>query len=115
VRLSELGKGASAVVQSVDPIAPVDLIAARLRDIGFVPGEHIRVVTLGPLGAEPMLVQVGYTRFALRRAEAARIRVSLRQVDALLEDGSMVLPRVALLEDGSIVLRRGALIEDSAP
>jgi ferrous iron transport protein A len=108
VRLSELGKGASAVVCSVEQIAPVDLIAARLRDIGFVPGEHIRVVTLGPLGAEPILVQVGYTRFALRRAEAARIQVSTRQ-----DESSMVLPRSALLEDAPMVLPRGALLEDA--
>ena len=29
----------------------------------------------GPIGAEPLLVQVGFTRFALRRSEAARIRL----------------------------------------
>jgi hypothetical protein len=32
-------------------------------------------VAAGPLGAEPLLVQVGFTRFALRRAEAARVRL----------------------------------------
>ena len=33
----------------------------------------------GPLGAEPLLVQIGFTRFALRRAEAARVRVAPRR------------------------------------
>jgi ferrous iron transport protein A len=46
-----------------------------LRDLGFVRGEAVRMVTHGPLGAEPLLVQIGFTRFALRRAEAARVRV----------------------------------------
>ena len=30
---------------------------------------------MGPVGREPLLVQVGYTRFALRRSEAARVQV----------------------------------------
>ena len=33
----------------------------------------VRLVGRGPIGADPLLVQVGYTRFALRRNEAARI------------------------------------------
>jgi len=43
-------------------------------------GEAVRVVAGGPVGGEPLLVQVGFTRFALRRSEAARIRI--RQEDA---------------------------------
>ena len=35
------------------------------------------VVAAGPVGAEPLLVQIGFTRFALRRTEAARIEVSV--------------------------------------
>ena len=45
-----------------------------------LPGEQVEVVAAGPLGAEPLLVQVGFTRFALRRTEAARVR--LRTVGA---------------------------------
>jgi ferrous iron transport protein A len=33
------------------------------------------LVARGPLGADPLLVQIGYTRFALRRAEASRVQV----------------------------------------
>jgi ferrous iron transport protein A len=29
----------------------------------------------GPFGADPLLVQIGFTRFALRRSEAARIHL----------------------------------------
>ncbi|MEP6939760.1 MAG: FeoA domain-containing protein [Rudaea sp.] len=73
--LSELAMGASATVLQVEDNGPDDAIAQRLRDLGFVAGEPVRVVALGPLGADPMLVQIGYTRFALRRAEAARVRI----------------------------------------
>ena len=75
VRLSELALGAGATVHEVEDAKPGDAIARRLRDLGFVRGEPVRVVAQGPVGAEPLLIQIGYTRFALRRAEAARIRV----------------------------------------
>lgn len=77
MRLSELPRGATAIVDEVESLRAEDAIAKRLRDIGFVKGEPVRIVAHGPLGAEPVLVQVGYTRFALRRSEAARIRVAL--------------------------------------
>jgi len=46
-----------------------------LRDLGFVDGEPVRVVAVGPLGADPLLIQIGSTRFALRRSEAHRVTV----------------------------------------
>jgi ferrous iron transport protein A len=82
MRLSELGKGTAAVVEDVESVREGDAIAQRLRDIGFAPGEPVRIVALGPLGAEPLLVQVGYTRFALRRSEAQRVRVALAEEGA---------------------------------
>jgi ferrous iron transport protein A len=75
MRLIDLPRGASAIVRIVEDIVPADPIAGRLRDLGFVPGEPVRVVAHGPIGADPLVVQVGFTRFALRRAEAARVRV----------------------------------------
>ena len=77
VRLSELQKGIAALVQAVEDATPSDAIAQRLRDLGFVKGEPVKVVALGPIGADPVLVQVGYTRFALRRSEAARVHIEL--------------------------------------
>jgi ferrous iron transport protein A len=75
MRLTDLPRGTSATVHAVEDVAPADPIAGRLRELGFVPGEPVRVVAHGPIGADPLVVQVGFTRFALRRAEAARIRV----------------------------------------
>jgi len=75
VRLSDLSKGTAAVVDRVDDAHANDAIAQRLRDLGFVDGEAVRVVACAPLGADPLLVQIGFTRFALRRAEAARVSV----------------------------------------
>lgn len=73
--LTELPWRTPAIVESVEDQGPQDNIARRLRELGFVQGEAVEVVAKGPLGAEPLLVQVGFTRFALRRAEAARVRL----------------------------------------
>jgi ferrous iron transport protein A len=75
VRLCDLPKGASAVVERVEDVQANDPIAQRLRDLGFVEGERVKLVAQGPVGADPLLVQIGYTRFALRRSEAARVTV----------------------------------------
>jgi ferrous iron transport protein A len=75
MRLTDLSKGTTALVERVEDIQLPDPIAQRLRDLGFVPGEPVRVVARAPWGADPLLVQIGSTRFALRRAEAQRVSV----------------------------------------
>jgi len=81
LKLSELPHRTAATVETVDDQAPNDTIARRLRELGFVAGERVEVMAAGPVAAEPLLVQVGYTRFALRRSEAARVRVALLRGD----------------------------------
>ena len=73
--LTDLPRRTLAVVDSVQEHGNNDNIARRLRELGFVAGEQVEVVAYGPLGSEPLLVQVGFTRFALRRSEAARVQL----------------------------------------
>lgn len=47
----------------------------RLMEIGFLPGETVRPLARGSLGGDPLAVRVGRSTFALRRHEAALIRV----------------------------------------
>ena len=75
LKLSDLPRRRAATVEAVDDLTANDAIARRLRELGFVPGERVEVMATGPISAEPLLVQVGFTRFALRRSEAARVRV----------------------------------------
>ena len=75
--LSQLPVGNEARVLAVTPQGDADAIATRLLDLGFVPGEVVRCVALAPFGGDPLLVQVGFTRFALRTSEAARIAISV--------------------------------------
>ena len=96
MRLTELPRRKAAHVESVEDRAPNDAIARRLRELGFVAGEQVEVLATGPLGAEPLLVQVGFTRFALRRAEAERVRIRVdvavvgARVEVRIEDREVV-------------------------
>lgn len=77
MRLSDLARHASATVRAIEATSVGDPIARRLAEIGFVPGETVRLIATGPVSGDPIVVQVGFTRFALRRAEAARVEVEL--------------------------------------
>lgn len=74
--LLDLPTGGTAIVAAVHDAHANDAIARRLRELGFVAGESVRVVTRGPFGGDPLLVQIAGTRFALRRVEAARVQLA---------------------------------------
>jgi ferrous iron transport protein A len=46
-----------------------------LAEIGFLPGERVTVVSRSPWGGDRMVVRVGQSTFALRRAEAVCVHV----------------------------------------
>lgn len=83
VPLTQLEPGTDAVVGEVcPPAAPQDRdLILRLIEIGFVPGERVRVIARGQPGNEPIAVRLGHTTFALRRFEAAFIQVEPEAVD----------------------------------
>lgn len=47
-----------------------------LEEIGFLPGESVTVLARARPGDDPLVVRIGCSTFALRRAEAACIEVS---------------------------------------
>jgi ferrous iron transport protein A len=49
-------------------------VSRRLMELGFVPGERIRMLKRGLPGG-PLAVKVGQSTFALRRFEAALISI----------------------------------------
>lgn len=81
-RLSELGRGVEAVIAAVvdDGTAMGDAnystVARRLRELGFVPGAHIKVLARMWPGNEPIAVRVAGATFALRRFEAEKVSVT---------------------------------------
>ena len=73
--LSDMELGQAATIIDVTEESADDSIARRLRDLGFIKGEEVKLVTYGPLGRDPLLVQIGFTRFAIRVSEASRVEV----------------------------------------
>lgn len=79
VPLSNLRPGTAGTVAEV--LAPATVhdepLLRRLAEIGFLPGEPVRVLARAH-GAEPIAVRIGRSTFALRRLEAAFIQVEPR-------------------------------------
>jgi len=76
--LDTLPVGKSATVIHLAPAASNGQgadVSRRLMELGFVPGERIRVLKRGVPGGEPIAVKVGQSTFALRRFEAALISI----------------------------------------
>ena len=75
--LTDLANGAHATVQRV-VAASADVDEATLRrlgELGFLPGEPLRLLRRGPGGREPLAVLIGETMFGLRLLEAQCIEV----------------------------------------
>jgi ferrous iron transport protein A len=75
--LAMLKKGDCATVIGLATIEGAEGLAmkTRLMELGFIPGEHIRVVAESFPGRDPIAVRVGNTTFALRRHEAEIIQI----------------------------------------
>jgi len=76
--LGMLAKGESAIVAGLAAEPCPDLRAARLRllELGFVPGETVRVMARAFPAGDPLAVRIGNSTFALRRHEAALVRLA---------------------------------------
>lgn len=46
-----------------------------LEELGFVGGEHVSVLARALPGGDPLVVRIGQSTFALRRAEAACVQL----------------------------------------
>lgn len=69
--LDTLAAGLPAVVRSITAPPTAPEWAQWLDEIGFFPGERVMVMARGLPGGDPLVVRVGNSTFALRRAEAA--------------------------------------------
>ena len=65
-------------VAAADSATPAEL-GRRLAELGFLPGEAVRIVAKGLLAKAPIAVRIGTGTFALRLFEAACIRVCPEQ------------------------------------
>lgn len=70
--LSDLITQQRAIVSKVQGTS---LLSNRLEILGFAPQVKIQIITKGIFGGDPILVQIGSSRFALRKSEAQCIHV----------------------------------------
>ena len=77
IALTDLANGQRGVIVRVQATRPPanEATVQRLGELGFLPGEPVRLMRRGPGGREPIAVQVGDTLFALRHAEACCVEV----------------------------------------
>lgn len=85
IALTELRRGESATVEGLcdaadrsttgNEVARDPGLLQRLRDLGFINGARCEVIARMWLGSGPIAVRVGGSTFALRRIEAAAVRV----------------------------------------
>ena len=68
--------GCAMVVQRVQPPDFSPEWARWLEEIGFLPGERVMLMARALPGGDPLVVRVGQSTFALRRAEAACVQVT---------------------------------------
>ena len=73
--LDRISLGQMFVVQKVSGAGMPPEWERWLEEIGFVAGEHVRLMARGFPGGDPMVVRIGQSTFALRRAEAACVHV----------------------------------------
>lgn len=102
LELAQLRRGQIATVSGLVESAAIDSgrdasqsLVTRLRDLGFVPGARCEVVARMWLGGDPIAVRIGGSTFALRRAEAAAVRVEISASharDAVTRAGSSAVP-----------------------
>ena len=71
----ELERDATVIAVRSNGEFPVELLR-RLNEIGFLPGERVRIIARGRFGGTPLAVRVGTSTFALRRIEAQCIEVA---------------------------------------
>ncbi len=69
--------GQALTVQQVQAPPDAPEWARWLEEIGFIVGEHVMLMARGLPGGDPLVVRIGQSTFALRRAEAACVRVAL--------------------------------------
>jgi ferrous iron transport protein A len=70
---SVLGERHVVATVAVPPGSPE--WARWLEEIGFIPGEQVVLMARAALGGDPLVVRVGQSTFALRRAEAACVQL----------------------------------------
>nr|WP_315466730.1 FeoA family protein [uncultured Undibacterium sp.] len=82
-KLADVSIGEKCVVRQLVAPSGMPEWLTQLEDIGFIAGEPVTLMARGAFGGDPLVVRIGLSTFALRKAEAACVLVDV------LEDSSV--------------------------
>jgi ferrous iron transport protein A len=71
-RLSEIPVGVTVVIKDFEQ----DEIFLKLMEMGFIPGEKVRIQQVAPLG-DPIAIEIAGYQISLRLNEAAKVIVEV--------------------------------------
>ena len=80
--LPDVQLGVVCRIVAIRPSEQMPECARQLRELGFLAGEQIVLLRRVLPGGDPMVVRIGTSTFALRRAEAECIEVDAGGADA---------------------------------
>ena len=75
--LADISIGEKCVVRQLLASTSVPEWLTQLEDIGFIAGEPVTLMARGAFGGDPLVVRIGLSTFALRKAEAACVLVDV--------------------------------------
>ena len=79
--LASASIGVPLTVEQVDAPPAAPEWGRWLEEIGFIEGEQVTLMARALPGGDPLVIRIGQSTFALRRAEAACVRVTPEAVD----------------------------------
>lgn len=75
IKLSQLKKGEKAIVLAVNS----DEIPLKLLEMGCLPGNHIELIQIAPLG-DPLFFNINDSRVAIRKETAEYVEIALENL-----------------------------------
>lgn len=77
VSLVDIAIGEPCIVRQLTAPAGMPEWSSQLEDIGFIVGEPVTLMARGAFGGDPLVIRIGLSTFALRKAEAACVLVDV--------------------------------------
>lgn len=77
VSLADIAIGEPCIVRQLIAPSAMPEWATQLEDLGFIAGEPATLMARGAFGGDPLVIRIGLSTFALRKAEAACVLVDV--------------------------------------
>lgn len=73
MNIAEMAEGQQGRISAIATDSPE--LEAKLREIGFCEGDEVQLLSVGPLGGQPLAVRLNRRVIAMRKNEASAVIV----------------------------------------